>query len=71
VFVNGKPIPYVNEKGESLPEFVGYANPASFDVSQAIKPDSENTIAIIGIRTGLNELGTGGLLGPAYLYREK
>jgi hypothetical protein len=71
VLVNGKPIPYVNDKGESLPEFVGYAMPASFDVTPAIRPDAENTIAIIGTRTGLNELGTGGLLGPAFLYREK
>lgn len=71
VFVNGRHFPYVNDNGESLPEFAGYAQPASFEVTQAIHLDSENTLAIIGTRTGLNELGTGGLLGPAFLYREK
>jgi hypothetical protein len=71
LYINGKHVPYLNDKGESLPEFSGYALPASFDVSQAIESDAENTIAIVGTRTGLNELGTGGLLGPAMLYREK
>ncbi len=62
VFVNGRNIPYVNEKGEKTSEFSGFVTPASFDVTNAIKSNSDNQITIIGTRTVLNELGTGGLL---------
>jgi hypothetical protein len=71
VFVNGKPIPYVNAKGETTEAASGYAEPLSFDVTSAVTPNSPNQITIAATRTDLNELGTGGLLGPAYLYVEK
>ncbi|HVF11113.1 MAG TPA: DUF4838 domain-containing protein, partial [Abditibacteriaceae bacterium] len=73
VFVNGQHIPYVNDKGEKSDEFSGYCQPASFDITAAVKPGADNQITIIGTRIPPvpNELGTGGLLGPVYLYQEK
>ena len=73
VFVNGQHIPYMNDKGEKSDEFSGYCQPASFDITGAVKLGAENQITIIGTRIAPvpNELGTGGLLGPVYLYQEK
>lgn len=71
VFVNGQHVPYVNEKGETVEAFEGYCQPASLDITAALKPGSDNQIAIYGTRTFINELGTGGLLGPVMIYREK
>ena len=71
VFVNGQAIPYRNEKGEALEAATGYADPFAFDITQAVKSGAENQITIAGTRIFVNELGTGGLLGPAYLFHEK
>ena len=72
VWVNGRPIPYVNPKGEVQDEFKGgYGVPVSFDITEALKLGVENQITIRGTRVFINELGTGGLLGPVYLYRER
>jgi hypothetical protein len=70
VFVNGKHITWKNPKGELVPQFEGFCNPSSFDVTEAIKP-GENTIAVFTTRTFMNELGTGGLIAPVVLYRDK
>jgi len=66
VFVNGKHVPY----GEAA-EANGYCTPFSFDITAAVKSGAENRIAILCTRATLNELGTGGLLGPVTIYREK
>ncbi len=71
VFVNGQAIPYVNSKGETKDRAAGYGAPFSFDISAAVKPNAQNQITIEGTHTFINELGTGGLLGPVYLYQEK
>jgi len=71
VFVNGQHVPFVNEKGEKAAEADGYCAPFSFDITDAVRPEAENKIAIIGTRHIINELGTGGLLGPVLIYREK
>jgi hypothetical protein len=71
VFVNGQHIPYINAKGERADEFGGYCQPAAFEVTGAVKSGATNQITIIGTHTSLNELGTGGLIGPVVLYREK
>jgi hypothetical protein len=71
VFVNGRHIPYVNEKGEKTDESSGFCRPASFEITPAIKANGGNQITIVATRTFLNELGTGGLIGPVYIYREK
>lgn len=78
VFVNGTHVPFAKvtvesdgRKTETVEnEFVGYAQPASFDISSAVLP-GRNQIAIECTRLTQNELGTGGLLGPVMLYREK
>jgi hypothetical protein len=69
VFVNGRHVPYVNEKGESSDSFSGYCQPISLDISAAVTPGEENQISLYCTREFLNELGTGGLLGPVVLYQ--
>lgn len=71
VFVSGQHIPWVNDKGEKKDVFNGYCNPASFDITGAVKPGADNQVTIVGTHTFINELGTGGLIGPVVLYREK
>ena len=72
VFVNGIHVPYANEKGESSEQFKGgFGTPVSFEITSAIKPNESNQITIIGTRTFLNELGTGGLMAPPYIYSAK
>lgn len=71
VFVNGRHVPYINTEGEELAEANGYCQPFSFEVTGALKSNAVNQITIIGTRNFLNELGTGGLLGPVILYAEK
>jgi hypothetical protein len=70
VFVNGKHVPHVNAKGEKEADFVGYCQPASFDITEAWKA-GENQISLFCTREFLNELGTGGLLAAPVVYREK
>jgi len=71
VFVNGRHVPYVNAKGESVEEATGYCEPFSFNVTGLVTPESENVIAIKATRTFINELGTGGLLAPVTVYQDK
>ena len=54
-----------------MPEFNGYCQAASFDVTAAFKVDGPNQLTILGTRTFFNELGTGGLLAPVVLYTPK
>ncbi len=77
VFVNGKHIKYVvpettrwQKAGTVLDAFDGYCQSARFDVTDALKA-GDNQITILAERHRLNELGTGGLIGPVMLYREK
>jgi hypothetical protein len=71
LFVNGQHVKYVTpEKGEALDAFSGYCQPALFDVTAAIKPGA-NRLTILCERKWLNELGTGGLMGPVVVYRER
>lgn len=71
VFVNGTPIRYVTpDKGEAKDAFDGHCKPAQFDVTAALKA-GDNQFTILCERHHLNELGTGGLIGPVMLYREK
>ncbi len=77
VFVNGKHIPFVvpqdtrrHKAGEVLDRFSGYCTPARFDVTEALT-DGENQFTILCERTNLNELGTGGLMGPVIVFRER
>ncbi|MHB0934976.1 MAG: DUF4838 domain-containing protein [Armatimonadota bacterium] len=66
VYVNGKLMPYSADRET----FSGYCQPAQFDITAAMKI-GDNQITILCERTHLNELGTGGLMGPVALYREK
>jgi hypothetical protein len=77
LFVNGTHVPYGEpddigrgKAGETKDAFDGYCKPAQFDVTAALKT-GDNQITILCDRYHLNELGTGGLLGPVLLYREK
>src|SRR5262249_14130482 len=70
LFVNGKHVPYVGPKGEKADSFSGYCQPVSFDISAAAMA-GENQLVLFCTREFLNELGTGGLLSPVVIYREK
>jgi len=79
VFVNGTHVPYTVETKcadgkvtiDTKSEANGYCTPFSFDITGAAKSGAENRLAILCTRTAINELGTGGLLGPVVIYREK
>ena len=71
VFVNGKHVPHVGAKGEKADTFTGFCQPAAFDITAAVKPGAENQVSLLCTRDTLNELGTGGLLSPTLIYREK
>ena len=69
---NGRPLTFTNRKGETTTEFHGYAEPTSVDISESVKSGGENWIVFRVNRSNvINELGTGGLLGPVGIYREK
>lgn len=69
LFVNGQHVKY-SDNGKVLDAFTGYCEPAMFDVSGVVKAGA-NQLTILCERNWLNELGTGGLMGPVLLYREK
>jgi len=79
LYVNGQHIRYVDQtgtnpylkKGEVVDEFVNYVIPGTFEITSAVKPGADNQITIAGRRIRLFELGTGGLVGPVYIYSEK
>jgi hypothetical protein len=77
LFVNGQHVNYIvpmktrrHEKGDEVEAFSGYCQPAQFDVTAVLKGGT-NQITILCERTWLNELGTGGLMGPVVVYRKK
>jgi len=70
VFVDGTHVPYVDEHGPRG-EFEGFSVPASFDVSSQMTRGGVHQIAILCRRIAINELGTGGLLGPVVVYRRR
>jgi len=77
LFVNGKHVPYVvpektrrNEKGDVIEAFSGYCMPATWDMTSLVTAGN-NQITILCERNWLNELGTGGLMGPVCVFREK
>ena len=71
VYVNGKHVPYLTpDKGEVRDFFSGYCRPAQFEITDVLQT-GDNQITILTERYHLNELGTGGLMGPVVIYREK
>ena len=72
VWVNGQLIRYTNDKDEVADESPAvYGNSLAFDITNALKSNADNQITIKATRTFINELGTGGLTGPVYLYQDK
>ena len=71
LYVNGQPVPYITAKGESVPNADGYLTAFSFDITAALHPGAANQITLFTTRTTINEIGTGGLMGPVLLFREK
>lgn len=70
IFVNGAHVPHVDAKGMKKEAFDGYCQPFSVDISHVAKAGA-NQVTILCTRTFFNELGTGGLLAPVVVYREK
>lgn len=71
VFVNGRHVGYVDAKGKKSDEFSGYCQPSTFDITADVKGGADNQITIISNHLSMNELGTGGLLGPVAVCIEK
>jgi hypothetical protein len=42
--------------------------PCELDATAAVKPGAENTVVICVCNEQLNEVGTGGLMGPVMFY---
>lgn len=77
VFVNGAHVKYtVPEKtrehgvGDVIDGPRSFTRPATFDVTGLLRP-GENQVTILAERDRLWEVGTGGLMGPTILFREK
>ncbi len=71
VFVNGKHMPFYGPKAEKIDSFIGYAQPASCDITPALTDGDSVQITLLCTRAFLNELGTGGLLAAPIVYRER
>jgi hypothetical protein len=70
VFVNGKHVPYAGPGGKAAETFAGYCQPASFDITGAVRA-GDNRVALWCTREAVNELGTGGLLAAPVVYRDR
>jgi hypothetical protein len=70
VYVNGKLIPYVAPDGKKIDVRDGFMTPASWNITGAIKAGA-NQITVRCERTGFNEVGTGGIMSPVVVYRER
>jgi hypothetical protein len=71
LFVNGVHVKYtVPDKGETKDAFDGYCKSARFDVTGVLS-NGVNQFTILCDRHNLNELGTGGLMGPVVVFRER
>lgn len=66
VFVNGTAIRFSEEREA----FNGYCKPAMFDITDALRA-GDNQFSVLADRHHLNELGTGGLMGPVTIYLDK
>jgi len=71
VFVNGHICPTVDQDGNRALVFSGYARPAHFDITSALKDSGTNLLTLRARRTTLDELGVGGLLGPVLVYQQR
>ena len=57
---------YVN--GVLVGEGRGFARPLPFDLTDVVRPGKDNLLAIQVLRSGLSEIGVGGLLYPSFLF---
>jgi hypothetical protein len=81
LFVNGKHVPFTvpedagpyfrgTKAGDVIDAFRGYCRPGTFEITSVLKA-GENQFTILAERNWLNEIGTGGLMGPVVLFLEK
>jgi hypothetical protein len=70
VWMNGVPAKVVAREDQAEPTTEAYLGPLTFELPGPLRSD-ENQLVIVVRRTGLVEVGGGGLLGPVYLYAEK
>jgi len=64
-WINGKELPLIS-KGKAP-----IGGPWQFDATEAIKPGEPNVIVVKIANHGVDELGTGGLTGPAMICADK
>ncbi len=71
VWVNGTFVGANHDGAEfDIDAFGSAFRPFEFDVSDAIRHGEPNVVAVRAVRPRTNELGTGGLVGPAMFYAE-
>lgn len=70
-FINGKVVTYTDAKDQTQEVFNGFCQPVSFDITEHVTPGQPMQITLQTKRTFFNELGTGGLLSPVAVYRQK
>lgn len=69
VWVNGQWVGANHDGAEfDLDAFGSAFQPFEFDVTNAIRHGEPNVVTVRSYRTGTNELGTGGLVGPVMFY---
>jgi hypothetical protein len=69
-WVNGTPI-HPRDSADGEPTVEAHLKSATFELATALHAGRGNRLSVLVRRTRLAELGAGGLLGPAYLYRER
>lgn len=68
VFVNGKQATPLGNSQQDSPAAKGFCKPATFDTTGLLEEGKVNQITLRTVRNRINELGTGGLLAPVFLY---
>jgi len=70
-WVNGKLVRSKAADPTAPPTAEAHLKPLTFDITSALRTDAPNQVVVLVQRTRLAELGAGGLLGPAYVYRDR
>ena len=65
----GRGFTYVAPDGKTADEFVGFQSAASWNITSALQPGA-NQITVQCDRRDLNEIGTGGIMGPTVIFRD-
>jgi beta-galactosidase/beta-glucuronidase len=71
VWLNGRFLGSSDQPGRGLPPMSGVFKPFDLDATDAVRFGESNYLAVKITNTRLNELGTGGIVAPAFLWSPK